>query len=78
MNALTQRSVDRRRFLRASGVALSLPWLESIAKGAANSEQGAHENKTPTRFLGICNNLGLLPEEFFPKQAGHDYVPSPT
>ncbi len=77
MNALHQRSVDRRRFLRASGVALSLPWLESIAKGAANSERGAHENKTPTRFLGICNNLGLLPEEFFPKQAGYDYVPSP-
>ena len=25
----------------------------------------------------ICNNLGLLPEPFFPKDAGRDYTPSP-
>jgi BMFP domain-containing protein YqiC len=25
----------------------------------------------------ICNNLGVLPEPFFPKDAGRDYTPSP-
>src|SRR5207237_522174 len=31
----------------------------------------------PRRMLAICNNLGLLPDQFFPKQAGPDYQPSP-
>jgi hypothetical protein len=28
-------------------------------------------------MLAICNNLGLLPEHFFPQGEGHDYSPSP-
>jgi hypothetical protein len=28
-------------------------------------------------MLGICNNLGLLPENFFPTDSGVDYTPSP-
>jgi hypothetical protein len=33
----------------------------------------------PRRFLGICNNLGVLPEKFFPDatQAGREYTLSP-
>jgi len=31
----------------------------------------------PRRFFGICNNLGLLPEHFFPKESGRDYPLSP-
>ena len=31
----------------------------------------------PRRIFGICNNLGLLPEHFFPKGPGRDYAPSP-
>src|SRR6202034_523811 len=31
----------------------------------------------PRRMIGICNNLGLLAENFFPAGAGRDYVPSP-
>jgi hypothetical protein len=33
--------------------------------------------KAPRRLLAICNNLGLLPEEFFPTAAGRDYQASP-
>ena len=33
--------------------------------------------RSPRRMFGICNNLGLLPEPFFPKDAGRDYTPSP-
>src|SRR5881397_1895907 len=29
------------------------------------------------RMFGICNNLGLLPEHFFPKESGRDYALSP-
>jgi hypothetical protein len=28
-------------------------------------------------MLAICNNLGLLPDQFFPQQAGRDYKLSP-
>ncbi len=31
----------------------------------------------PRRMLGICNNLGLLPEKFFPADAGSNYTLSP-
>ncbi|MGH7956350.1 MAG: DUF1552 domain-containing protein, partial [Opitutaceae bacterium] len=31
----------------------------------------------PRRMLGICNNLGLLPDQFFPTGTGRDYTPSP-
>src|SRR6185295_17362953 len=31
----------------------------------------------PRRMLGICNNLGLLPDYFFPTGNGRDYKPSP-
>jgi hypothetical protein len=30
----------------------------------------------PRRMLGICNNLGLLPDHFFPTGTGRDYTPS--
>ena len=32
---------------------------------------------TPRRMLAVCNNLGLVPEYFFPKEKGRDYKPSP-
>ena len=69
--------IARRNFLRATGVALALPWLESVTRTAAIAQSANQLNVRPRRFLGICNNLGLLPEEFFPKQAGRDYTASP-
>jgi hypothetical protein len=32
---------------------------------------------TPRRMIGICNNLGLLADQFFPTGSGRDYTPSP-
>ncbi len=61
--------MNRRQFLRSAGVAVALPMLERVAfaKGA----------EAPRRILAICNNLGLLPEKFFPTQPGRDYALSP-
>ena len=76
----TGNGISRRCFLRGAGIALSLPLLEAMlpafASGTESSAPGAHGTK-PRRMLAICNNLGLLPEEFFPKGAGLDYTPSP-
>jgi len=62
--------MNRRQFLRGAGVALALPALERVAF-AKNAEP-------PRRILAICNNLGLVPDKFFPAQPGRDYTLSPT
>ena len=76
----TRRPLSRRRFLQGAGIALSLPFLESMlptfARGA-NSSSPLAPNAKPRRMLGICNNLGLLGDQFFPTGAGRDYEASP-
>jgi hypothetical protein len=67
------RSVSRRRFLAGTGVLLALPMLDSMTPAFAAASP---EVAKPRRMLGICNNLGLVPEYFFPKGAGTDYKPS--
>lgn len=73
----TRCAVSRRRFLRGTGIALALPWLESMTPAFAADTAAPAATQPPRRVFAICNNLGLLPEEFFPSQAGRDYVPSP-
>ncbi len=74
MNISTHRAVSRRSFLRASGVALALPLLEAMRPAFSRAAAAAPK---PRRMLGICNNLGLVPDRFFPTQAGRDYPLSP-
>jgi BMFP domain-containing protein YqiC len=71
--ASTRRPISRRRFLRGAGVALALPFLESMRAPFARAAAAP----VPRRLLGICNNLGVLPGPFFPQDAGRDYTPSP-
>ncbi len=77
----TQRALSRRKFLRGAGILLSLPLLEAMtpafAAAAKSPSASATPGGKPRRMLGICNNLGLLPEHFFPKQAGRAYTLSP-
>jgi hypothetical protein len=77
---VTLRALDRRTFLRGAGVALALPFLDSMAPAfgaAAKSTSPLAPGATPRRMIGICNNLGLLADQFFPQGSGRDYVPSP-
>jgi hypothetical protein len=72
--------MSRRTFLRGAGIALSLPLLDSMVPAFAaitKKSNTATPGGTPRRVLGICNNLGLLPDNFFPKQGGRDYPLSP-
>lgn len=61
--------MNRRAFLKAAGVTLALPWLESraFARGAA----------APRRMVCICTPLGLHVENFYPAKAGADYELTP-
>lgn len=69
--AAAGNTFSRRKFLRGSNVLLALPFLESFARGAPKAD------RKPRRMLAVCNNLGLLGDQFFPTTAGRDYELSP-
>ena len=72
----TQRALSRRQFLRGAGIALTLPLLDSMLPAFARANSAAAKAK-PRRMFAICNNLGLLPERFFPSATGRGYALSP-
>src|SRR2546428_1881293 len=77
----TRPVLSRRKFLRGAGIFLSLPLLDAMtpafAAAAKRIAAGATPGGKPRRMFGVCNNLGLLPEHFFPKESGRDYALSP-
>ena len=73
-------ALSRRTFLKGAGALLALPLLESMqpAFGRPVAATGLARDGKPRRMLAICNNLGVLPEHFFPMGGGgRDYVLSP-
>jgi len=72
----TAGSISRRALLRGAGVALSLPLLEAMTPAFATAADSA-ATKSPRRMLAIETNMGILPQHFFPEQAGKDYQLTP-
>ena len=68
----TALGANRRLFLKAAGVSIALPALESLA---APTRKPAGE---PMRMVCISSALGLYPGAFFPKSFGTNYELSPT
>jgi Protein of unknown function (DUF1552) len=60
---------NRRFFLRAAGVNLALPILDSLLPLRAATANGVR----PTRMVCIGNAFGFYPPSFFPAGAGKDY-----
>src|SRR5262245_60479466 len=77
MNALTDNSaaryrISRRTFLRGTGVAMALPWLESIPVwGAAPAKDGA-PGPFPKRFAALFMGNGINSKHWWAKGAGAD------
>lgn len=67
-------AASRRSFLRGAGVAVSLPWLEALAR--PGTARGGSGGGPPRRLLAIETTMGLLPQFFFPRGTGRDYEPS--
>ena len=66
--------LDRRTFLRASGVAIALPFLDAMAPaGAAEAKKAMTQ---PPRMVLVGQPLGMYAPNFFPEKAGRDYEPS--
>jgi hypothetical protein len=77
---VTRRALSRRHFLRGAGIALSLPFLDAMLPPfarAASASSPLVPGAKPRRMFGICNNLGLRPDLFFPSDSGANYTPSP-
>ena len=66
---MLSRPVDRRTFLRASGVAVGLPLLESMAPALTR----AAAVEAPRRLVTICSTLGLYSSAWFPETVGAGY-----
>jgi hypothetical protein len=72
----TRRPLARRTLLKGTGVALALPFLDLMASPFARKAAAAAAAR-PRRFFAINQNLGVLPDLFFPADGGRDYTPSP-
>jgi len=55
--------------LKAAGVGIALPLLESIPQARAADGR----RKPPQRMVCIGNEFGLVPGRFWPKTAGPNY-----
>jgi hypothetical protein len=71
-----RRPLARRTFLKGTGVALALPLLDAMSSPFARAAVSSSAS-LPRRFFAINQNLGVLPELFFPEDGGSDYTPSP-
>ena len=65
--------IDRRTFLRATGVSLGLPFLESMVPVFGRGRKVI----PPQRMVFMCTALGLHPPKLWPKTGGKDYEMTP-
>ncbi len=68
------KPLNRRTFLRSSGVAIALPLLEAMVPVSAYAAKRAAQS--PKRLLLVGRPLGMYAPYFFPEQTGRDYQPS--
>ena len=65
--------LSRRTLLRGAGVAMALPWLESIPVwGAERSNTNAQANQYPKRFGVLFMACGVNPDHWWAKGSGSD------
>ncbi|MBC8354155.1 MAG: DUF1552 domain-containing protein [Planctomycetes bacterium] len=60
--------LPRRTFLKAAGISIALPTLESLPRAV-----GGDEPKNPQRLVCIGNEFGMYPGAFWPEKSGADY-----
>lgn len=61
----SSRFIDRRTFIKGVGVALALPWLESVARAAEPTRSG--------RMIIVTQKFGMYAPSFHPDTEGADY-----
>lgn len=66
--------LNRRTFLRASGVAIALPLLDAMMPVV--SAESRSQSVAPRRMVLVALPLGMYAPNFFPETTGRNYVPS--
>lgn len=66
---MSSNQKSRRTFLKAAGVCIVLPTLESLPRASAAEASP----EAPRRIVCIGNEFGMYPERFWPKTVGADY-----
>ena len=66
---MTQQHIQRRSFLKAAGVCIALPAMESWSRASVAGTSPA----SPRRMVCVGNEFGMYPGEFWPEQYGPDY-----
>ena len=61
--------IGRRSFLKAAGVTIALPALESLPRVLAAAEV----KEPPRRMVCVGNEFGMYPGAFWPSKFGADY-----
>ncbi|MCX7415031.1 MAG: DUF1552 domain-containing protein [Planctomycetia bacterium] len=69
--------VSRRAFLRGSGVALALPFLDLMLPTRGLGADATGKGGVPRRMVCICNAYGLYGPSLLPETSGRDYTLSP-
>lgn len=64
MNLFVTNSATRRSFLRAGSFCVSVPFLETFARGKNN------DAAPPKRMIFLGGGFGFTKETFYPKEAG--------
>lgn len=80
MNIQThQWRISRRTLLRGTGVALALPWLETMSAAAQKitTAGSSAPGEIPKRAVFTFWGLGLNGRDYTPKETGHDYALTP-
>jgi len=75
-------NTSRRHFLRGTGVALALPWMESLplfgAQDGISAAEAAALNKPPTRFACMFFSNGIKPANWWAKGSGSEMEFGPS
>ena len=70
-----RQPISRRAVLRAAGVSLALPWLESLAPAAIDGARKLAE--PPLRLAFLLMPCGVRPDHWFPAGDGETYEITP-
>lgn len=71
MSAIEKSDLSRRMFLRGAGVAMALPWLESVSVWGSEAKPEANDiPAAPKRFAALFMGCGVNPDHWWAKGEG--------
>src|SRR6056297_17632 len=71
-NKQQRSSVSRRLFLRGTGVAMALPWMESLPVWGSETVSGNDAVAAPKRFAALFMGCGINSDHWWAKGSGQE------